>query len=105
MKILITGAAGFIGYHTAKRFLANGDHVVGIDNINDYYSIKLKEVRLSELGIDPSDIAYGQTTISATYPNFSFIQCDITDRVLLPEIFQTNHFDCIINLAAQAGVR
>ena len=105
MKILITGAAGFIGYHTTKRFLANGDLVVGIDNINDYYSIKLKEARLSELGIDPSDIAYGQTKISAAYPNFSFIQCDITDRVLLPELFQTNHFDCIINLAAQAGVR
>ena len=60
MKILTTGAAGFIGYHAVKKFVLNGDSVMGLDSINSYYSVKLKEARLSELGIDPSIVSYGK---------------------------------------------
>lgn len=105
MKILITGAAGFIGFHTAMKFVQNGHFVVGVDNLNDYYSIKLKESRLSELGIDATSIAYGECLTSNLTPSFCFIKGDITDRELLPSIFNNNHFDCVIHLAAQAGVR
>lgn len=105
MKILITGAAGFIGFHTTMKFVQNGHFVVGIDNLNDYYSIKLKESRLSELGIDTTNISYGEYLTSSQAPGFCFIKGDITDRELLPAIFNKDYFDCVIHLAAQAGVR
>lgn len=89
MKILITGAAGFIGFSLAKRLLERGDSVVGIDNMNDYYPVDLKRARLGRL----------------RRPSFRFIEMDIADRKALPELFASEHFDCVVNLAAQAGVR
>ena len=89
MKVLVTGAAGFIGFHLAQRLLGRGDVVVGIDNLNDYYPVVLKEARLAEI----SD------------PSFRFIKLDIADREALPKLFEAERFDAVVNLAAQAGVR
>ena len=89
MKILITGAAGFIGFSLTRRLLERGDSVVGIDNLNDYYPVALKRARLAEIDS----------------PAFRFIEMDIADRKALPELFSAEHFDCVVNLAAQAGVR
>jgi len=90
MRILLTGAAGFIGFHTAKALLARGDEVVGVDNLNDYYPVKLKEARLAQL--EPSD-------------KFTFVRTDISDRDAFLDRFKSEKFDAIIHLAAQAGVR
>jgi UDP-glucuronate 4-epimerase len=90
MKILLTGTAGFIGMHTAKRLLERGDEVVGVDNLNDYYDVKLKQARLAQL---------------QPYPNFRFIQCDIADRPPMEALFASEKFQRVINLAAQPGVR
>ena len=90
MKILLTGTAGFIGMHTAKRLLERGDEVVGVDNLNDYYDVKLKQARLAQL---------------QPYPNFRFIQCDIADRPAMEALFASEKFQRVINLAAQPGVR
>jgi len=105
MKVLVTGAAGFIGYYTAKRLLKRGEEVVGIDNINAYYTPKLKFGRLSELGISESDIEWNKEAVSAKYPGFKFIRMNLEDRGLLPKLFEAEKFECAINLAAQAGVR
>ena len=88
--ILITGAAGFIGFHLAKKRLENGDCVVGVDNLNDYYDVSLKEARLKLL---------------KQFPNFTFEKLDISDRELVPQLFEKYHFTHVVNLAAQAGVR
>lgn len=90
MKVLVTGAAGFIGFHLSRRLLDRGDEVVGIDNLNDYYPVVLKEARLAEL---------------SPYEKFRFIRMDISDREALPALFGEEKFDCVVNLAAQAGVR
>jgi UDP-glucuronate 4-epimerase len=90
MKILVTGAAGFIGMHTALRLLERGDEVVGIDNLNDYYEVSLKEARLAQLD---------------DKPRFSFIKMDIADRAEIAQLFANEKFDKVIHLAAQAGVR
>lgn len=89
MKVLITGAAGFIGFSLSRRLLDRGDTVVGIDNLNDYYPVALKRARLGEI----------------KSPSFRFEEIDISDRKALPELFSREHFDCVVNLAAQAGVR
>ncbi|MCZ8204343.1 NAD-dependent epimerase [Gemmatimonas sp.] len=89
-KILVTGAAGFIGFHTSERLLARGDTVVGLDNVNDYYDPTLKEARLARL--------QGQ-------PGFTFVKMDLGDRAGIERLFATERFDKVINLAAQAGVR
>lgn len=89
-KILVTGAAGFIGYHTSERLLARGDEVVGLDNVNDYYDPTLKEARLARL---------------IGTPGFRFVRLDLGDRVGMERLFATERFDKVINLAAQAGVR
>ncbi|MBR4051021.1 MAG: NAD-dependent epimerase [Clostridia bacterium] len=89
-KVILTGAAGFIGSHLAKRLLETGVEVVGIDNINDYYDVSLKYHRLSLL---------------EKYENFTFIRCDISNKVELTGIFEEHKADVVINLAAQAGVR
>jgi UDP-glucuronate 4-epimerase len=103
MKILVTGAAGFIGFHLCEKLISLGDTIVGLDNINDYYNIRLKFDRLAELGIsNPQD----NTIIrSSKYENFSFIKLDIADRDNLPRLFAEEKFDIVCNLAAQAGVR
>ncbi len=90
MKILVTGAAGFIGMTTSLRLLARGDEVVGIDNLNDYYEVALKESRLARL---------------TGHPNFRFIKLDVADRAGMDALFAAEKFDKVIHLAAQAGVR
>lgn len=89
MKYLVTGSAGFIGFHVCKRLLENGHQVIGIDNLNDYYDINLKKSRLSLL----------------EQPDFRFHKMDIADREQMSLLFAAEHFDRVIHLAAQAGVR
>ena len=89
-KILVTGAAGFIGYHTSARLLARGDEVVGLDNVNDYYDPTLKEARLARL---------------ASQPGFRLFRMELADRDGVGRLFREERFDRVINLAAQAGVR
>src|SRR5437667_5314958 len=91
MSILLTGAAGFIGFHVAKALLERGDQVVGIDNLNDYYDVRLKEARLTAL---------------CAFPAFTFAKLDVADRDRVLEIVERHRDLCsIIHLAAQAGVR
>ena len=90
MKILITGAAGFIGFHVAGRLLTQGHAVVGIDNLNDYYEVSLKQARLARI---------------ESRPNFRFLKLDLADRAAMAELFAREKFDRVIHLAAQAGVR
>ena len=104
MKILVTGAGGFIGFHLSKKLIERGDHVVGLDNINDYYDVNLKYARLSELGIDRSLIVENQR-IASSHKNFSFIKMDLADREGMNRVFESEKFDAVCNLAAQAGVR
>ena len=102
-KVLITGSAGFIGYHLSKYLVDKGFRVVGLDNINNYYDINLKYSRLKQLGIEKSDAEKFNTKISAQ--NFSFVRTDICDRKSLNKLFENENFDIVCNLAAQAGVR
>lgn len=104
-KILVTGAAGFIGFHVSHRLVEEGYEVVGLDNINDYYSPDLKRDRLAELGIPADEISPGKTVRSAESGRFSFIRCDLQDAETLNSLFEDESFDAVINLAAQAGVR
>jgi UDP-glucuronate 4-epimerase len=90
MKILVTGAAGFIGMHVSRNLLEQGFEVVGIDNLNDYYDVKLKDDRLKQL---------------ITYPAFRFIKLDLADRGGMERLFKNERFQRVVNLAAQAGVR
>lgn len=105
-KILVTGAAGFIGYHLCVRLLDEGYTVVGIDNINDYYDTNLKFDRLSLLGIKRIEAEeFGKETKSSSYGNFRFLRAHLQDKELLENLFETEKFDAVIHLAAQAGVR
>jgi len=90
MKLLLTGAAGFIGFHTAQILLARGDEVVGLDNLNDYYDVTLKEARLERL---------------KKFPNFRFVKLDVADREGMAALFKQEKLQRVIHLAAQAGVR
>jgi UDP-glucuronate 4-epimerase len=101
-KVLITGTAGFIGFHLAKQMLSMGYQVVGIDVVNDYYDVHLKWSRLAELGVDKIDIERGGLVKNG---NFSFQQIDIADSAAVMELFSNQSFDLVIHLAAQAGVR
>ena len=105
MKILVTGAAGFIGFNLAKRLLERGDEVVGLDNINDYYDVNLKYGRLNELGIDKGNIEYNKSISSNKYPNFKFIKLNLEDKEGVDNLFKEEKFDKVCHLAAQAGVR
>jgi UDP-glucuronate 4-epimerase len=89
-NVLVTGAAGFIGSQLSKRLLDNGINVVGLDNLNPYYSVKLKEDRLAQL---------------EGHPRFTFARLDLADRAGMERLFAANRFDVVVNLAAQAGVR
>lgn len=106
MKILVTGAAGFIGYHLCERLISTGHTVIGLDNINDYYDVNLKFARLRNLGISESDIDYNKLLQSTLHgENFHFIKMNLEDQDNLPLLFKTRNFDMVCNLAAQAGVR
>ncbi len=105
MKILVTGAAGFIGYHVVKHFAEKGNRVVGIDNINNYYDVDLKYARLTVTGIDRQSISDHRAVQSSEYPNYRFIKADLQDKVFIDNLFETEHFDMVCHLAAQAGVR
>lgn len=105
-KVLVTGAAGFIGFYLSKALVAKGVEVVGIDNINDYYDVGLKYARLKELGIDREAAGqWKQEALSATSPLFKFVRMNLEDREALPQLFENEKFDAVVNLAAQAGVR
>jgi len=105
VKILVTGAAGFIGFHLIKRLIEEGNEVIGIDVINEYYDVNLKYGRLTELGIKHFDIEYGKLLTSQKLTGFSFMKLDIEDLVELQKLFVSSNFDKVCNLAAQAGVR
>lgn len=105
-KVLVTGAAGFIGFHLVKQLIKKDYQVVGLDNLNSYYDVNLKLDRLKELGIaSESAMIYNQQVISSTSGKFTFIKLNLQDREKLPLLFQNEKFDIICNLAAQAGVR
>jgi UDP-glucuronate 4-epimerase len=90
VKVLVTGAAGFIGFHTSRALLARGDQVVGLDNLNEYYDVTLKRARLAVLEAEPA---------------FTFVKVDLTDRPAIAELFSAGRFDRVVHLGAQAGVR
>ena len=104
MKILVTGIAGFIGFHLSKKLLEEGHSVIGIDNINNYYDIDLKYARLHELGIERDFVADNQRVESSSKRLF-FIKMDLADREHIHRLFELEKFDAVCNLAAQAGVR
>ena len=103
MKILVTGVAGFIGFHVVLKLLQRGDEVVGIDNINDYYDQRLKYGRLSVLGIEESSITAAVPIPLLYFRTFEFYNTDIADNGALCNIFEQHSFDAVCNLAAQAG--
>jgi UDP-glucuronate 4-epimerase len=105
MKILVTGSAGFIGFHVAAKLSHEGHDVVGMDNINDYYSTQLKFDRLKESGFPGSDIETGKLLTSGMYANYQFIRLDLCNAVEVAALFEEMKFECVIHLAAQAGVR
>ena len=104
-KILITGTAGFIGFHLARKLVEQGYQVFGLDIINDYYDVELKYSRLALCGIDREKIAYNKIVSSSKHSNYSFIQLKLEDKESIIELFKTHKFDVVVNLAAQAGVR
>ena len=105
MKILVSGAAGFIGFHLCKKLIERGDIVTGLDQINDYYDKNLKFSRLENLGINRVNIKNGLKLQSSISKNLFFIKGDLEDKKLINEIFKDGEFDSVCNLAAQAGVR
>jgi UDP-glucuronate 4-epimerase len=106
-KILVTGAAGFIGFHLCKQLLALGYDVLGLDNINSYYDVRLKYARLKQLGIVADDqLPYNRIMTGEIYGDrLQFVKLNLEDRQAIPELFQNHTFDMVCNLAAQAGVR
>jgi len=105
MKILVTGTAGFIGHALAKKLLARGDEVVGIDNINDYYDVNLKYARLEDTGVDRDKIDWGVRVASSIFPKYTFVKMPLEDQEGMDVLFKEEKFDAVCNLAAQAGVR
>lgn len=105
MRILVTGTAGFIGFHLAQRLIARGDEVVGIDSINSYYDVNLKYSRLLETGIPKEKIEYNKIIQSEKHPNYKFVKLNLEDREGVNKLFAEHKFQRVCNLAAQAGVR
>lgn len=106
MKILVTGAAGFIGYHLCEKLISLGHEVTGLDNLNDYYDVKLKLARLHNLGITHNAVEYNKIASSTLHGSqFQFIKLNLEDQVNLPILLKSKEFDIVFNLAAQAGVR
>lgn len=105
MKVLVTGAAGFIGSRLMHALLDGGAEVVGIDSLNDYYDVRLKYARLAALGVAADEFVYGEELRSAKYPSLRFRTLRIEDRDGMERLFAEGGFDIVVNLAAQAGVR
>lgn len=104
-KILITGSAGFIGFHLARRLLERGDEVVGLDSINNYYDPTIKYARLAQTGIERDAIGYSKITSSAICRKYRFVQLNLEDTPAVEALFAEEAFDKVCHLAAQAGVR
>jgi len=104
-KILITGTAGFIGFHLVQKLINLDYQIIGLDSINNYYDIDLKYARLTECGILKSDIQYNKIIQSVKYPNYKFIKLNLEDRENIDKLFENEQIDKVCNLAAQAGVR
>lgn len=105
MKILVTGAAGFIGSHLVLKLLQNNHTVVGLDNINDYYDQNIKYSRLKRAGIEQESIVDKQIVPSISFQKYSFIKLNLEDKITMMTLFELEQFDAVCNLAAQAGVR
>ena len=99
MKVLVTGNAGFIGFHTSKRLLEEGHQVIGLDNLNNYYDVSLKKARLSYLE------KTAEITRKKLNNDYSFFNIELNDKDSLSQLFRSEQFDTVIHLAAQAGVR
>jgi UDP-glucuronate 4-epimerase len=104
-KILITGTAGFIGFHLVRKLIEKDYEIVGLDNINDYYDVNLKYSRLSESGIQKSLIREGELVQSDTYDRYRFIKLELENKAGMDALFKNEKFDYVVHLAAQAGVR
>jgi UDP-glucuronate 4-epimerase len=105
MKLLVTGSAGFIGYHLTARLVKEGHEVVGLDNVNDYYDVNLKYGRLAQLGIPGNRIGYNDRVQSEIHKNFTFIKLNLEDKENIPAFFREGGFEYVCHLGAQAGVR
>jgi UDP-glucuronate 4-epimerase len=105
MKLLITGTAGFIGFHLTKKLANAGYDIVGLDNINDYYDVNLKYARLENTGIKREEINYNKIIRSNIYPDYKFIKLNLEDDDNINRLFREEKFDKVCHLAAQAGVR
>jgi len=105
MKILVTGTAGFIGFHLSRKLIERGDEVIGLDSINDYYDVNIKYNRLKLKGINRKDIEYSKIVQSENHKNYRFIKLKLEDKEQINKLFKEEKFDVVCNLAAQAGVR
>jgi UDP-glucuronate 4-epimerase len=105
MRILVTGAAGFIGYHVVDRLLGRGDQVVGLDSLSEYYDVRYKHARLRNLGVSCERLVASRLEQSTSRPGYEFIKSDLADRTQLDALFAQRSFDRVCHLAAQAGVR
>ena len=105
MKILVTGSAGFIGYHLVKKFVHANHQIIGLDVINDYYDLRVKYGRLDNCGIHIQNIKHNVIVQSTKFNNYKFIKLDLSDQKHIYRLFENEQFDIVVNLAAQAGVR